>query len=723
MSTPLNFLTSSLPLRNTNYFGLGSVEISPPTLGSEEGGTRRLVITANELLTQPHPSVHTIPDVVSYAVRTYGERYNAVGWRDVVKVHDETREIVRKVGDEDVIETKQWKLYELTEYKFLNFVQFHHAIEEVRIGLVKLGIEKGDVVNVYSQTSVNWQLVSHACASISTVIATAYDTLGEEGLTHSLNEPGCVAIFTNADLLSSLSNVLPQVPKLKWVLYDGTPHRSLLEEMKQRNTVIQLIHIDELRASGRIQPDERLLSLLKDRNPTPDTLACIMYTSGSTGNPKGVCITHGNLIASIASVSLIYGPYVPTGHIYLAYLPLAHVMEYIVELCAIFVGVTSGYARPKTLTDAGVKGCRGDLVELRPHIMFGVPSVWEAIRKGIVGKLNAGGTLKKALFYGALEAKRRGTPALAGIGERVVLSKVREATGGRLTFAMNGGAPIGKETQEFLSLAIMPMLQGYGMTESCGMCTLLPPELMQYGNVGLPVPTVEIKLVSVPDSGYIADPSTSQTPAQGEICIRGPSVSKGYYKRPDLNADRTIWTSDGWFRTGDVGRWNEDGTLSLIDRVKNLVKMQNGEFIALERLESIYKTCDYVSNICVLAQPGAAQPIAIVVPHEANLRHGLSSSLFANSSTFVQDADLATLCANVLVRSFVLEECTKVGKRNGFKASEILHGIILTPEEWTPESGLVSAAQKVKRTSVAKAFEKEIQELAVFPSDRKPRNV
>ncbi|KAF8963791.1 long-chain-fatty-acid-CoA-ligase [Flammula alnicola] len=700
----LQHLTSALPLRPENYFGLGSVEVAPPTPGSGEGGVRRLAITSGELIERPRRTVSTIPDVIAHTVQKYGGQHHAVAWRDVIKIHDEVRESTKFVEGLEVKEKKTWKLYELTPYKFMTYEQFAEAIAEVRNGLLNIGIGADDVVNIYSQTGPNWQMVNHACASVSTAIATAYDTLGVEGLTHSLNEPDCVAIFTNSDLLRTLSEVIPHTPKLRWVFFDGVPDVSLLDKMKASRGDMSFMHLDELRSLGKSQDQDQLNAILEERKPTPDTLACIMYTSGSTGAPKGVCITHGNLIASISSVSIVFGPHIPTGDIYLAYLPLAHVLEYIVELCAMYVGITCGYARPKTLTDAGVKGCRGDLIELKPHIMFGVPSVWETIRKGIVGKLNAGGEVKKAMFYGAMEAKRTGLPVLSDVAETVVLSKVKEATGGRLKFAMNGGAPISKETQEFLSVAIMPMMEGYGMTESCGMCTLLPPEYAQVGAVGLPVPSVEIKLLDVPSAGYFS----SNPHPRGEICIRGPSVFKGYYKRPDLNSDEGIWTKDGWFRTGDVGQWNEDGTLSLIDRIKNLVKMQNGEYIALERLESIYKSCDYVSSLCVHVDAGAAYPIAVLSPHEANLRHALWASGDAALDRLHQ-ATLPTLCSDPYVHHLVLNACNEVGKKNGLKGSEVLYGVVLTPEEWTPESGLVTAAMKVKRTAVATVFEEAIK--------------
>jgi len=246
------------------------------------------------------------------------------------------------------------------------------------------------------------------------------------------------------------------------------------------------------------------------------------------------------------------------------------------------------------------------------------------------------------------------------------------------------------------------VLQGYGMTESCGMCAILPPEMLQWGAVGLPMPSIEVKLRDVVETGYL---SSNDTP-QGEVCIRGPSVTKGYFKRDDLNNDETIFTKDGWMRTGDVGQWNPDGTLSLIDRIKNLVKLSGGEYIALERLESIFKACTFVGNICVHATPNAKQPIAIIIPHEGNLRHALQSKSIA-----VDENDhLSALCHNEKVKELVLKECNAMGKKNGFKPMEMLQAVILTPDEWTPESGLITAAQKIQRKKIADAFAKEIKE-------------
>ncbi|GLB44412.1 putative AMP-binding enzyme [Lyophyllum shimeji] len=678
------------------FYGKGSVEVAPAAEGG--GPVRRCALSPDRLVTQPFEGIDTVHDIVSYAARTHGTR-NALGWRDVLDVVEEEKDVTKNVDGKEVTEKKKWKYFQLSDYKYLDYVQVKEAVSEVARGLLDLGVTPDGIFNVYAQTSPNWQLISHGCASISVTIATAYDTLGEAGLTHSLNEPECVGIFTNAELLPTLSKVLSNTPSVKYVIYDGAADSSVLDTIRAVRDM-KVVSIDELREIGRSKPLEPLEPL----RPKKDTMACIMYTSGSTGNPKGVSITHGNLVSSVGAVYTLLGHHLTYDDSFLAYLPLAHVLEYIVEMCMLFVGMTVGYGRVKTLTDASVRNCKGDISAFRPSIMVGVPAVWETIRKGILSKVHGGGTVKKGVFNGAIAAKRANVPVIAQLADSVVLNSVRAATGGRLRLALSGGAAISRETQEFLSVALVTVLQGYGMTESCGMCAILPPELMRYDSVGVPVPSVEVKLLDVPEAGY----TSANTPQQGEVCIRGPSVTAGYYKRPDLNEDETIFTKDGWLRTGDVGQWNEDGTLSLIDRIKNLIKLQHGEYIALERLESTYKASNLVGNMCVHASAEAKQPLAIVIPHEAHLRQTLRT---ANIKDLDPNAPMADLCKDNRVRDLILKDCNAVGKKAGFKPQELLQAVILTPEEWTPESGLVTAAQKIQRSKIASKFEEEIKEI------------
>ncbi|KAG6816768.1 hypothetical protein H0H93_007779 [Arthromyces matolae] len=677
------------------YYGAGSVEIGSPAAPGE-GATRRSALSPETLVTQPFEGIDTVYDILCYAARVHGTR-KAIGWRDVIDIVEEEKDVTKIVEGKEVTEKKKWKYFQLSDYKYINFVEIKEAVSEIARGLVELGVTTEDVFNVYAATSPSWQFISHACTSISTTIATAYDTLGEDGLTYSLNEPDCIGIFTNAELLPTVQKVLAKTPTVKYVIYDGEASPSILEQIRSIREV-KAYSITELRELGKDKPTEPLES----RRPKPDTTACIMYTSGTTGNPKGVLITHGNLVASIGAVYYHIGHHLSYDDSYLAYLPLAHVLEYIVELIILFVGMPAGYGRVKTLTDASVRNCKGDLSAFRPSILVGVPAVWETIRKGILAKVHSGGTIKKSVFNGAYNAKKANVPVLAQLADSVVLSGVRAATGGRLRLALSGGAAVSRETQEFLTTALVTVLQGYGLTESCGMCTILPPELMRYNSVGLPMPSIEVKLRDVEEAGYFS----TNNPPQGEICIRGPSVTKGYYKRPDLNEDETVFTKDGWFRTGDVGQWNPDNTLSIIDRIKNLVKLQNGEYIALERLESVYKSCNLVGNICVHASQDAKQPLAIIIPHEAHLRNAIH-----NIKGLEASVELGDLCKDQRVKDLVLKEINLTGKKNGFKPQELLQAVVLTPDEWTPESGLVTAAQKIQRGKIAKAFDAEIKEI------------
>lgn len=455
------------------HFGKGSVEVEPAKPG--EGPIRRLANNAEELVTRPMEGIETTPDIIAYAAKKYG-KMKAVGWRDVIKVHEEQKEIKKTVDGREVAETKTWKYFELSDYKYFDYLELEEAISQAGRGLADLGISTDHVFNIYASTGcvksllsrisdifttttdyrLNWQIISQGCALISTTIATAYDTLGESGLEHSLNEPECIGLFTNDNLLPTVLKVLPRTPSVKFIIYDGKPKDGLVDQIFAVREGLRAVHIDELLFLGK----DKDRTTIQDRRPKPDTMACIMYTSGSTGAPKGVCLTHSNLIASIASVYIVFEPHIPAGDRYLAYLPLAHVLEYIVEFVAFFVGITVGYARSKTLTDNSVRNCKGDLAAFQPNIMFGVPTVWETMKKGIMGKINTSGTLGQKVFWGALALKRADLPVLSRIADSLVLSPIKAAGGGQLKFAMNGSASISQDTQEFLSQTMMPLLQG-----------------------------------------------------------------------------------------------------------------------------------------------------------------------------------------------------------------------------------------------------------------------
>jgi long-chain acyl-CoA synthetase len=334
-----------------------------------------------------------------------------------------------------------------------------------------------------------------------------------------------------------------------------------------------------------------------------------------------------------------------------------------------------GYGNPKTLSDTSVRNCKGDIREFRPTVLVGVPAVWESVKKGIVAKVASAGIVSKNLFWGAMWLKSNmrahGLPG-AEVLDAVVFKSVKDATGGKLRICMNGGGPVSKDTQRFISMAITPMISGYGLTETTAMGALTDPRAWTDEALGDIPASIEIKLVDFSDAGYFA---TNKPNPQGEIWIRGASVMEAYYDNEKETAEAI--TSDGWFKTGDIGEWDHNGHLKVIDRKKNLVKTQNGEYIALEKLESIYRSATVVANICVYADAQKAKPIAIIVPAEPALKK-LAGSLGIKGET------LEDLVGNTKLQNAVLKELQAAGKSGGLCGIEIIEGVVLADEEWTP---------------------------------------
>ncbi|KAI4136340.1 MAG: hypothetical protein L6R39_007826 [Caloplaca ligustica] len=412
----------------------------------------------------------------------------------------------------------------------------------------------------------------------------------------------------------------------------------------------------------------------------------------------------------------------------MTYLPLAHIFEFMFENASIYWGCTMGYGGPKTLTDTSVRNCKGDIREFRPTVMVGVPGVWELVKKGIVRQVESSNAVVRNMFWGALALKSallaNGLPG-AVVLDYLVFSKIKEATGGQLRICMNGGGPIARDTQRFISLCVTPMINGYGLTETCGMGALCDPSSWTSTALGEPPGSIEIKLVDVPDLGY----TSSHTPnPQGEIWIRGAAVTEGYLDLPHETA--SAFTSDGWFKTGDIGEFADDevvtaaggegreteckgqgggGLLKVIDRKKNMVKTLNGEYIALEKLESIDRSCALVANICVYAAEDRQKPIAIVVPVETALKtlaevNGININIESKSEGSIQE-----LAANRRVREAVLKEIQAEGKRGGLVGIEIVDGVVVAREEWTPQNGLVTSAQKLNRKAILEVYRGDVE--------------
>ncbi|KAJ3356036.1 long-chain fatty acid-CoA ligase [Allomyces javanicus] len=670
--------------------------------GVEQSNRYRHKVAEHALLTAPEADIKSVHDVVMRAARVFGDA-RAMGHRKVIRVIEESKEITRIVNGHEVKETKLWKYFELGPYQWISYKELLADIKCVASGLADLGYAPGDKACIYLPTSPEWQMFAHGCFAQSMAITTAYDTLGPEGLLWALNEPEIPLVFTHVDLFPTLTKVIGQNSTVRHVVYKGEAKPQALADLAAAagEGRLTILSFDDLKTRGQQRPCEM-------RPPSPDDLCCIMYTSGSTGKPKGVVLTHANIVAAAAGSDSVLPGLLGLGDRYLAMLPLSHVLEFAVETYCLVKGVILGYGSPRTLSDTMVRNCLGDIRELKPTIMTGVPAVWDTIKKGIIAKVAALKPVPQKIFWTmfklkAFANKSRVSFGLGKLADAIVFNKIKEQTGGCLKIALSGGAPLSEDTQHFLSTILCPIVQGYGMTEGTAMACMYTTYNKGYPtkNVGAPVGCVEIKFIDVPEMSYKA--RVHGKLPQGEIWVRGPSVSKaGYYKR--IEETRDTFTEDGWLKTGDIGQLNEDGTVSIVDRRKNLVKLSNGEYIALEKLESIYAGCKFVGKICVFADSFRPYPIAIVQPLPAAIETEAAKRGIKFDSW-------EQLCHNEELRDAILAELKTVAKANKLAHAEVLQAVVLSDEEWTPESGLLTAAMKLMRREIVNRYHAEIEKV------------
>ncbi|KAI7897854.1 membrane dipeptidase-domain-containing protein [Cokeromyces recurvatus] len=521
---------------------------------------------------------------------------------------------------------KKWSYFELGDYEWMSYREANEKIQKIASILQRHGLQHGDIVILFSKTRAEWMMTALACLTLGLVITTAYDSMPADSINHIIKETEAKAIFTETSLFKTLNKAYEKLEKKdqpKFVFYAGHEFEAPEEVQKFKNgkaDEVNMVHIDTIITDK----NQEQVQVQVDEKPQPNDLALIMYTSGSTGAPKGVELTHANIIAAIGSAEYLVIDFLKFGnHSYIGFLPLAHVLEFLVELIMISFTIPIGYGSIRTLMNDFVCGPdgkgkgEGDLKALKPTIMAGVPAVWEKIKKGIDAQLNKQHWAVKKVFEAAIEMKWKmlnffGKPnSITNLYDSIIFGAIRDVTGGRLQYGLSGGAPVSFETQKFITSTLCYMLQGYGLTECCGLGAVTLPSLgITTGVIGPPSPSIEFRFVDVPDTDYKAENNV------GELWLRGPSLLRGYYKRPDLTNEAI--TPDGWFKTGDIAILKPDGTFAITDRAKNLVKLAHGEYVALENLESKYRNCSSIKNICLIADSNKSYIVGVVEPVDNN---------------------------------------------------------------------------------------------------------
>jgi len=609
-------------------------------------------------------------------------KHRALGTRPLIKIHRE--EAVVKG------EKKNWFFYEMGPYRWITYTDMSKIVNNRGSGFYELGLRPGKNVALYMETCSDWTMSAHACFSQSLVVVTVYANLGEEALVHGLNEAEVTHMITSADLLPTLAKYVEKLQFLSHVVYTGELKLDQNAKEAFASKKIEFVTMEELEKIGSKANH-------KDNPPKANDIAVLMYTSGSTGMPKGVMCTHQNCMSAVGGVLNIHKLY-PT-EVHLSYLPLAHILAFILETGALSCGLALAYGSPRTVSDQQCRNCKGDIAEAAPNFLIGVPSVFDKIKAGILSAVGSQGAVTQYLFNSAIASKKAALNEGKDcpIWNRLVLNKLKMRIGGNVRFIVSGGAPLSSQCADFLRAAFgVPVLQGYGLTETCGGATVGDSSDLEGAySAGAPICSTELKLVDQPDMNY---KSTDKPCPRGEIWIRGANVTSGYYKNPTKTKEDFI---DGWFKSGDIGQLNKNGTLSIVDRIKNLVKPPHGEYIAIERLESMYKNCPLVANLLVFAHSHSDFVVALIQPNK-----GALEKVVKNEKLNWHD-----LCHTSEAKKAVQDSLQKSWEELRLKNIEKISNIALFDEEWTPDNNWLTAAMKIKRPDIVKDQKATLQRL------------
>ena len=555
---------------------------------------------------------------------------------------------------------------------------FVERVKNVALGLAATGIRPGDRVALLSENRPEWSIVDLAILSLGAINVPIYTTQAVDQIEFILTDSGARAIFiSNRRLYKHAQPALANRPTEYLIFFD-----SEVAEVVDRS-----IALEEMEKSGRAlaahRPEAYDAYL---RAVRPEDLATIIYTSGTTGEPKGVMLTHNNFMSNVLAIGVGL-PILPSD-VALSVLPLSHIFERTGFYVFCYCGVSVYYA-------ASFDQVGEHLREVAPTIMTAVPRLFEKVYHRIIKKGMAEKGFKKNVFmrsldvgqrYGELRDKRRFiSPQLRlkqGLADKLVFSKWRAGVGGRLRYFVSGGAPLSPALSYAYLAAGIPILQGYGATETCIVCANRP-ENNQVGSVGIPFDGIELKIAE-----------------DGEILVRGPNVMRGYYGQPEATA---AVMKDGWFYTGDVGHMDKEGRLYITDRKKDLFKLSNGKYVAPQLIESLLKQSEFVSQVVVVGA-GRKQPVALIVPDWENLNEALAAA--GEKDAPKDHASLAAYPAAVKIVQKDISALT-----SSLADYERIRRVALLANDFTIDGGELTPTLKVKRRVIDERFEDVIESL------------
>ncbi len=547
-------------------------------------------------------------------------------------------------------------------------------------GLEKRGVDKGDRVALMAENGPHWPIIDFATLCRGAVTVTIYPTLLPEQAAYIARDSGAKVVFVQtAEQLRGLVDVAGDMPEAEhFVLIQGDAEEAL------GRTADNVVTLEQLDREGNDFDAEAFGDRIHEI--TPDDLATLVYTSGTTGEPKGVMLTHHNLVSNVEGALAVF-PIKPE-HRALCFLPLAHAYERMVDYLYFYLGCTIAYAE-------SVQTLAEDLAAVKPNVFVSVPRVYEKVLAKIQENVARGSGTKQKIFAWAQGVARealpdrlrhRRPPGLAGIklavADKLVFGKIKERLGGRFVFALSGGAPLAPEIAEFFWGAGIEIYEGYGLTETSPVISVNTPDAVKLGSVGRTLPEVDV---------HIAE--------DGEILSRGPNTMRGYWRKPEATAEAI--DSEGWFHTGDIGEVDADGFLKITDRKKEIIVNAYGKNIAPAPIENVLKTSRFINQVVVIGDRRKFLSALIVPDFDA-------LAVWAEDRG-VDASDPAALIENPKVRELIGGEVDAVNHR--LAHYERIVAWDLLGEEFSIESGELTPTQKVKRRIVDKHYAEQIDEL------------
>ena len=536
------------------------------------------------------------------------------------------------------------------------------------------GMRRGDRAAILAENRPEWSTADMAILLLGAVTVPLYTTLTADQTAFALNDSGCRAIFVSSDQqLRKVLSVLGKTQIEKLVVMDTLAFTGDLAPFAEKCRNMQQVM---LQGPGDLGAELEQQA----RSIAPDDLATIVYTSGTTGTPKGAMLTHGNIASNIGCSLLGFDMHPDI--VSISFLPLCHITARHVDFSMFYHGVTLAYCPfIERLPEA--------LLEVKPSLFVAVPRVYEKIYAQAVRK--AQGFPRQAIFNWALSVgEKHKAEILAGktptslswkLAHKLVFSKIREGMGGKVETFISGGAPLGRELAEWYANAGIRIHEGYGLTETSPVIAVNTPVNHRIGTVGKILPNLDVR---------IAD--------DGEILVKGPSVFKGYWNRPEETKQAL---ENGWFKTGDIGHIDADRYLSVTDRKKDLIKTSGGKFIAPQPIENALKLNPYIGVAAILGDRRKF-PAVMISPNFASLEAWAGS----NDITFASRAELV---ANQRVQS--LYEGIVEGANQNLARFEKLKRVMLVPDEFTVSNGALTPTLKLRRRVIEDRYRKQIDDL------------